>query len=68
LIIAPFPGATFVPVKDAESADSQSKLVKRGARIDAAPVEPPSRVGELISWLTEAGKDDVRYLVLEHPN
>jgi hypothetical protein len=30
-------------------------------------VEPPGRIGELISWLSEAGKDDVRYLVLEHP-
>jgi hypothetical protein len=31
-------------------------------------LEPPSRIGELISWLTAAGKDDVRYLVREHPN
>ncbi len=58
-------GATFVPVKDAESADSKSK---RRRLVGRKGVEPPGRIGELISWLAEAGKDDVRYLVLEHPN
>ena len=29
-------------------------------------VEPPDRIGELIAWLKDMGKDDVRYIVLEH--
>jgi len=31
-------------------------------------VEPPDRIGELIAWLKDMGKDDVRYLVLQHQN
>ena len=30
-------------------------------------VEPPGRIGELITWLQNMGRDDVRYIVLEHP-
>jgi len=29
-------------------------------------VEPPDRIGELIAWLKDMGRDDVRYVVLEH--
>jgi len=29
-------------------------------------VEPPDHIGELIAWLKDMGKDDVRYIVLEH--
>jgi len=30
-------------------------------------IEPPGRIGELIQWLKDMGRDDVRYIVLEHP-
>ncbi len=30
-------------------------------------IEPPGRSGELIQWLKDMGRDDVRYIVLEHP-
>ncbi len=29
-------------------------------------IESPDRIGELIAWLKDMGKDDVRYIVLEH--
>ncbi|HEX4573659.1 MAG TPA: DUF3857 and transglutaminase domain-containing protein [Gemmatimonadales bacterium] len=31
-----------------------------------AGIAPPERIGELIGWLKAMGKDDVRYIVLEH--
>jgi hypothetical protein len=31
-----------------------------------AGIEPPERIGELIGWLKAMGKDDVRYIVLDH--
>jgi hypothetical protein len=30
-------------------------------------IEPPARIGELVGWLKEMARDDVRYIVLEHP-
>jgi transglutaminase-like putative cysteine protease len=30
-------------------------------------IEPPGRIGELVGWLREMARDDVRYIVLEHP-
>jgi hypothetical protein len=32
----------------------------------ARGVQPPERVGDLLAWLRDMAKDDVRYIVLEH--
>jgi hypothetical protein len=29
-------------------------------------IEPPGRIGDLVAWLKEMARDDVRYIVLEH--
>lgn len=34
--------------------------------VGARGTQPPERVGDLIAWLREIGRDEVRYLVLEH--
>lgn len=47
---------------------SQEGRVVRIARrlVGRKGTEPPEKIGELIAWLKEMGKDDVRYLVFEH--
>ncbi len=47
----------------------QEGRVLRVARklIGRKGIEPPGRIGDLIQWLKEMAKDDVRYIVLEHP-
>jgi uncharacterized protein DUF3857/transglutaminase superfamily protein len=63
------PGVTARSVFGTYTAEySQEGRILRVARrlVGRSGTEPPGRIGELIAWLKEMSKDDVRYVVLEH--
>jgi transglutaminase-like putative cysteine protease len=50
----------------AEYAQSGRVLTVRRSMTGARGIHPPARIAELIAWLRELSRDDVRFLVLEH--